>query len=166
MTPEGLRATRARGGRLPAKIQLSWFAPLGVCLHARRAWPHVGNAFVGVLLADPDLRYHTTQTAVYGSTDDPRWRDHVVEGKIERIGSGEQLPVKVVLREDGLTWIFNGHHTLVAYLILGRTPLVSLHDPGRGDVLEPPKLVKGSRPVEVRGRSASTGLASLSGRNR
>jgi hypothetical protein len=127
----------ARGERLPENIPLLWFVPLGVRLHAKGDWPKVRNAYVDKVKADMGTTIHTVQEWVSGP---------VVEKKMRAIGSGQKPTVGVVFREDGKTWVFDGHHTLVAYFLLGRTPVFALHDPERGRVLAPPKLldVKGA----------------------
>ena len=103
--------------------QYDYLAKLGVQVHDRRRWNVVvGSHERGFYYASSHARFHTTQDRVWldGVDDKKRW-----------ILRGWALPVAVASAPEFGNcdvWVCNGHHTLAAYLDLGRTPYLRYFD--------------------------------------
>jgi hypothetical protein len=101
--------------------QYAYLATLGVHVHDERVWHVALDTRWRHQLYYPrkPVRYHTTQDRV--------WLDGVA-AKQRDIRRGFVPPYVTVTSagEVGASdlWICNGHHTLAAYLDLGRTPYI------------------------------------------
>lgn len=110
-------------GENPVRGELLDLASLGVIVHPKREWPRVGLSD-GAKQGKCACPFHTTQRYV---------RREFVGKKV----LGESRVSTFSL--GGQTWVFDGHHTLAAYLLSGQEVLCWRHGPGN-NVLPPPKL--------------------------
>lgn len=85
-------------------------ATLGVVVVPRQQWPVI-NA------GGPAREIQFPVGTVFSTSQDAVWH-HLAQEKIDRLRAGEALHVNVVLGRQSL-WVFDGHHTLAAYLLLG-----------------------------------------------
>lgn len=107
--------------------QCDYLSKLGVQVHDLRSWsvaldpspPWFGYA-------GTYARFHTTQDRV--------WLDGVEEKKrlICRGGMPYVTTIDAPELGRGDMWVSNGHHTLAAYLVLGKKPYVRCFNRGSG----------------------------------
>lgn len=122
------RPKRSSKRNPPEKLDLS---TMGVVVHPKADWPGpVHPRWVKESVLKPDNQLHTTQRYVYA--------DHVAD-KVKQIQDGEGPKVSYV-KLGGTRWVFDGHHALAAYLLLGLPPKVYFYDNGGYDRIAAPKL--------------------------
>jgi hypothetical protein len=110
------------------KLQMRTFGVTVVPV-AEWPWPTVGGAGREVTCR-LDTKLRTTQAAV--------WAD-IVDGIASDIEDGQPTKQVELVFRKGLSWIIDGHHTLAAYRLLGRSAPCVFYPTGP-DEIPPPKL--------------------------
>lgn len=106
---------------------------MGIVIHPKGDWPRpVYPRFVKYGPSKPGFQLHTTQRYVYVD---------LVNDKIKEIKDGATPAVSTVWA-GGARWVFDGHHTLAAYLLLGVEPKLARYDNGGSDSVPAPHLFR------------------------
>lgn len=120
-------STTDKAGRVSVK-------DFGVRVHPKDEWPihYLDARPARTATLAPETPVHTTQPHVYG--------EHVIEK-----GDARAAVITVALQQvpgGQRIWIVDGHHTLVAARRFGLPVKVEVHQAGRGDPIDPPRLYR------------------------